>query len=290
MISKNHDKLSVRKQSSLLALHRSTIYYQPSPVTDDPVLMNSIHELWLEHNFYGYRKITHALKRNGHLVNYKRILRLMRLMGLQAVYPKKKLSIANKEHRIYPYLLKNITVTKPNQVWTSDITYIRLANGFAHLVCLLDLHSRYIVAWKLSNCLSTDFCESMLCEALNHNQPEIVNTDKGAKFTSTAWTNLLIKNNIKISMDGVGRCMDNINIKRFWRTLKYEDSNLMAYETMKEAHNGIRKFIKFYNNERPHAAIAYKVPAELYKSEKSRNVLPAKVTITDGILVSPSFL
>ena len=210
MIVQDHKEISVRTQCQLLDLQRSTMYYKPIPKADDSVLMNEIHELWLKKPFYGYRRITHVLKRSGYTINYKRILRLMRLMNLQAIYPKKRLSIPNKDHQVYPYLLKNLDVTKPDQVWTSDITYIKLPHGFVYLVCLFDLYSRYIVAWELSNCLSVDFCESMLERALVADKPEIVNTDQGSQFTSQTWTNILTRNDIKISMDGAGRCMDNI--------------------------------------------------------------------------------
>lgn len=268
MIVQNHKKISTRTQCCLLALHRSTIYYKPSPVIDDPVFMNKIHEFWLKKPIYGYRRITHLLKKSGCQINYKRVLRLMRLMNLQAIYPKKRLSIPNRDHKIYPYLLKNLAVTKPDQVWASDITYIKLPHGFVYLVCLIDLYSRYIVAWELSNCLSVDFCESMLERALVQNKPEIINTDQGSQFTSQTWTNILTKNDIKISMDGAGRCIDNIYIERFWRTLKYEDISLMVYETVREAYNGISNFIEFYNNERLHSSLGYRTPAEIYKTQE----------------------
>ena len=291
MIVQDHKEISMRTQCQLLDLQRSTIYYKPIPKTDDSVLMNEIHELWLKKPFYGYRRITHVLKRSGYTINYKRILRLMRLMNLQAIYPKKRLSIPNKDHQVYPYLLKNLNVTKPDQVWTSDITYIKLPHGFVYLVCLFDLYSRYIVAWELSNCLSVDFCESMLERALVADKPEIVNTDQGSQFTSQTWTNILTKNGIKISMDGVGRCMDNIHIERFWRTLKYEDIYLMVYETVSEAHNGISKFIEFYNNERLHSTLEYKTPLEVYRSQQLNsdpdNLI--EINITNRAIVAPIF-
>lgn len=291
MIVQNHEKVSVRSQCQLLVLHKSTIYYRPAPKTDDSVLLNTIHELWLKRPYYGYRRITHCLKRKGWSINYKRILRLMRAMNLQAIYPKKRLSIANKDHRVYPYLLKNLAVTKPNQAWASDITYIKLPQGFVYLVCLIDLYSRYIVAWELSNCLNVDFCEAMLARAIKEEVPEIVNTDQGVQFTSQAWINILTKKGIKISMDGVGRCMDNIHIERFWRTLKYENVNLMVYETVGEAYYGINKFIEFYNNERPHSSLDYKTPAELYKTQKTDGCSNSfnKTNIANGVIMAPIF-
>ena len=291
MIVQDHKEISMRTQCQLLDLQRSTMYYKPTPKTDDSVLMNEIHELWLKKPFYGYRRITHVLKRGGYTINYKRILRLMRLMNLQAIYPKKRLSVPNKDHRVYPYLLKNLDITKPDQVWTCDITYIKLPQGFVYLVCLFDLYSRYIVAWELSNCMSVDFCESMLERALVTNKPEIVNTDQGSQFTSQTWTNMLTRNGIKISMDGAGRCMDNIHIERFWRTLKYEDIYLMVYETVSEAHNGISKFIEFYNNERLHSTLEYKTPLEVYRSQQLNsdpdNLI--EINITNGARVAPIF-
>jgi len=291
MIKQDHTQLSVRSQCQLLDLYRSTVYYQPTPKMDDPIVMNTIHELWLKHPYYGYRRITQQLKRDGHDINYKRIRRLMRTMNLQAIYPKKKLSQPNKEHHIYPYLLKDLAITEPNQVWASDITYIKLPHGFVYLVCLIDLYSRYIVSWELSNCLSTDFCISMFERAVKTTTPEIINTDQGAQFTSQAWIDSLTKKEIKVSMDGAGRCMDNIHIERFWRTLKYEDINLMVYETVSEAYHGIKKFIDFYNNERLHSSLKYRPPFELYNTQKSEGNSGEcnKLNISNQILMAPIF-
>lgn len=291
MIKRDHDKISVRIQCQLLDLHRSGIYYQPTPKVNDPVLMNATQEIWSKHPFYGYRRIAHTLKSDGYVANYKRILRLMRLMNLQAIYPKKRFSIVNKDHHVYPYLLKDLVITGPNHVWASDITYIKLPQGFVYLVCLIDLYSGYIVSWELSNCLSTDFCEAMLERAIKAATPEIVNTDQGSQFTSQAWTNVLTKNGIKISMDGAGRCMDNIHIERFWRTLKYEDINLMVYETVSEAYHGISEFIRFYNNERLHSSLEYRTPFELYRTQKVKSALSdcREQNISNGVLTAPIF-
>lgn len=270
MTKLDHTDLSMRQQCNLLDIHRSGIYYKPKPKQDEFELTNKIHELWLKRPFYGYRRITQVLKRDGHSINYKRVIRLMRKMGLQAIYPKKRLSVGNKEHQTYPYLLRGLDIVKPNQVWASDITYIKLSRGFVYLVCLIDLYSRYIVSWELANCLQADFCISMLQRALLISSPEIVNTDQGVQFTSQDWTSLLKQNGVKISMDGVGRCIDNIYIERFWRTIKYEDATLMVYETMNEAHTGIKQYIEFYNNQRLHSSLGYKTPAEVYRNHEQK--------------------
>jgi len=278
MIVKDHEELSVRKQAHWLGLHRSTLYYQPKAKSDEAVLMNEIHAIWLKRPFYGYRRIYHALRRSGHGINIKKVSRLMRVMNLQALYPKKRLSLPNKDDSIYPYLLRNLEIKGPNHVWQCDITYIKLAHGFVYLVCLIDVHSRYIVAWELSNCLSVDFCTTMLDKALIQEKPEIINTDQGSQFTSQVWISMLQQHGIQISMDGVGRCLDNIYIERFWRTLKYEDINLMAYDNVTEAYHGIKEFIEFYNNERIHSALDYKTPIEIYQKK-----LPAILAANDSV-------
>ena len=271
MINRDYQRLSVRQQCELVEIHRSNLYYQPRPKADDSILMNKVHELWLKRPFYGYRRITQALKWEGHRLNYKRILRLMREMNLQALYPKKNLSKPGANHKIYPYLLKGLTIDHPNQVWATDITYIKLSQGVVYLVALIDLFSRYIVSWELSNCIDRTFCIVMLERAFKRGLPEIINTDQGAQFTSQEWISRLEQDDIQISMDGVGRCMDNIYIERFWRTLKYEDMHLMAYEDMRDAYNKISAYIHFYNSERLHSSLGYKTPAEVY--ERNKNVI-----------------
>ena len=271
MIDRDHQKLSIRQQCDLIEVHRSSLYYQVRPKADDSVLMNKVHELWLKRPFYGYRRITQNLKREGRAVNYKRTLRLMREMNLQALYPKKNLSKPGAGHKIYPYLLRNLSIDRPNQVWATDITYIKLPQGVVYLVALIDVYSRYIVSWELSNCIDRTFCIVMLEKALKKATPDIVNTDQGAQFTSQEWISRLEQEGIQISMDGVGRCIDNIYIERFWRTLKYEDMHLMAYEDMRDAHKKISTYINFYNSERLHSSLGYKTPAEVY--ERNENVI-----------------
>jgi putative transposase len=262
-----------------LDINRSTFYYQAKEINKDDInLMNEIRDIWLRIPFYGYRRITEELKHLGFLVNRKRVQRLMQDMGIQAVYPKPKLSLGNKQHKIYPYLLKNLKVNRANQVWSVDITYLKIGGGFMYLVALIDLHSRYIVGWELSNTLETDSCVEMLKRALQRSgfKPEIVNSDQGSQFTDAKWINVLTESGIKISMDGKGRYLDNIYIERFWRSIKYEDFYLNDYQTVPELRAGIKKYIEFYNDRRWHQSLGYKTPASVYY-EKQVVDLPHKI-------------
>lgn len=265
-IDSSCQKLSVAKQCELLGVNRSTIYYQAVEKVDghDIELMNEIREIWACIPFYGYRKITKELRAKGQKVNRKKVQRLMRLAGIQAIYPKPRTSIKNKGHVIYPYLLKDLEINRANQVWGVDITYLKLGNGFMYLVALIDIHSRYIVGWELSNTLDADFCVAMLKRTLLFIKPEIVNSDQGCQFTSEEWINTLKANGVTISMDGKGRCLDNIYIERFWRSFKYEDFKLNDYQSVLELKKGIKDYIEFYNNKRWHQALDYKIPAEVY--------------------------
>lgn len=231
---------------------------------DNVILMNEIRDIWSCIPFYGYRRITEELKRKGFSINRKRVQRLMQYMGIYAVYPKPRLSLGNKQHQIYPYLLRNLVVDAANQVWCVDITYLKINGGFMYLVALIDLHSRYVIDWELSNTLETDCCVEMLARALKSSKPAIINSDQGTQFTDEKWTSALKSNGIKISMDGKGRCLDNIYVERFWRSLKYEDFYLNDYQTVPELRNGIKRYIEFYNNRRWHQALGYKTPAEVY--------------------------
>lgn len=226
--------------------------------------MNEIRDIWTRIPFYGYRRIRRELQQLEYCVNRKRVQRLMQYMGIQAIYPKPKLSQRNKQHEVYPYLLRDLEISRVNQVWSVDITYLKVDHGFMYLVALIDLYSRYIVAWGLSNTLETDFCLEVLNEALRQSKPEIVNSDQGSQFTDADWINTLKANNVKISMDGIGRCLDNIYIERFWRNLKYEDIYLNDYQTVPELKKGVEDYIYFYNNRRWHQALGYKTPAEIY--------------------------
>lgn len=261
-----HAVFSVRKQCALLSVSRSVIYYQSCVRLDDTDLANEIRDIWLKCPFYGYRRVTAVLKRLGYQVNRKRVARLMKRLGIQAIFPGPNLSKRALKHRIYPYLLKGLKVERPNQVWATDITYIRMGNGigFVYLIALIDLYSRYIVSWGLYTTLEAENCIEVLERGLKRAKPEIFNTDQGSQFTDERWIGTLTVNGIQISMDGKGRYLDNIFIERFWRSVKYEEVYLKSYVTVPEGREEIGKYIEFYNNERPHQSLKYKTPAEVY--------------------------
>ncbi len=266
-LDKNHPQISHVRQCGILSVSRSSTYYKPKvqmPVTVD--FLNEIRETWEAHPFYGYRRIHADLCRKGLKINRKRVQRLMQLAGLQAIYPKPKTSLKNRKNKTYPYLLKNRAPTAPNQVWATDITYIKLPQGHVYLIALIDLYSRYILSWRLSNSLSAFFCLEALNEALEaHETPDIFNTDQGVQFTSDEWIYTLKNWGIQPSMTGVGRCLDNVYVERFWRALKYENTYIYGYENMPDARQKIGDFIKFYNQQRPHQSLGYKVPEEVYR-------------------------
>jgi len=227
-------------------------------------LMRLIDEQYLKTPFYGYPKMTEYLKTQGYGINPKRINRLMNLMGLQAVGFKRRLTRNNPDHKVYPYLLRNIPITRTNQVWSADITYVPMNRGFMYLVAILDWFSRYVLSWQLSNTLDNIFCINALEEALKLSQPEIFNTDQGVQFTSRSFTEQLESADVKISMDGRGRVFDNIFIERLWRTVKYEDIYLKNYDTVTELAQGLERYFRFYNNERFHQSLDYRTPVQVY--------------------------
>jgi putative transposase len=227
--------------------------------------MDLIDEQHTKAPFYGSRRLTAYLNSKGYSVNRKRVQRLMKLMRIEAIYPKPKTTRRNENHKIYPYLLKGISINKPDQVWSTDITYIRIGNGFMYLTAVMDWFSRYVLSWRLSNTLENAFCIEALEEALNISTPEIFNTDQGSQFTSLKFLSVLTDKNIKISMDSRGRALDNIFVERLWRTIKYEEVYLKDYRSVKEAHCSLRAFIRFYNKERLHQALKYKVPESVYR-------------------------
>ena len=266
MIDKSH-KLPLSAQCRVLEIARSTVYYQPAPAVsaEDLDLMRQIDEIYLKWPFYGTRRIRNELIRRGYRVNRKRVQRLMRLMGLQAIYPRRRTSPPAPGHRIYPYLLRDLSINRPNQVWATDITYIPMAQGFMYLVAILDWHSRRVLSWRLSNTLDTDFCIEALEEALSRNgPPDIFNTDQGAQFTSAAFTDVLKAHQVQISMDGKGRWMDNVFVERLWRTVKYEDIYLRAYENPAQLRAGLERYFRFYNTQRGHTALDKQTPDEVY--------------------------
>ena len=253
------------RQCELLGLARSTVYYRPvaSPPLDE-VLTRRLDELYTAHPFYGSRRMTVVLQREGYTVNRKRVQRLLRELGLQAIYPKANLSVPHPAHRLYPYLLRDVAIVRPNQVWSSDITYVRLAQGFAYLVAIIDWYSRQVVAFRLSNTVDGAFCQECLEAALALGQAEIFNTDQGSQFTSLAFTGRLEAAGIRISMDGRGRALDNVFVERLWRSVKYEAIYPNGYPTLTDARQGLTRYFAFYNEERPHQALKYRTPAEVH--------------------------
>jgi putative transposase len=266
MLEVNHPKLSARKQCQLIGLNRSNLYYEAKEESQENIdLMRLLDEEYTRHPFKGVRRMVVYLREFGHWVNEKRIRRLLRLMGLEAVYPKRNVSKSNSKHRKYPYLLKELEIIKPNQVWCADITYIRLFQGFIYLVAIMDWYSRYVLSWRLSNSLDSSFCLEALADALMfYGFPEIFNSDQGVQFTSEGFTGLLLSNGIRISMDGKGRAFDNIFIERLWRSVKYEEVYLHEYNSIAQAKVGLKKYFEFYNFERHHQHLDYKKPAEMY--------------------------
>ena len=271
MITANHEALSIRQQCKLLAVNRASIYYKEEPKVDETEISNEIHEIWLKMPFYGYRRITAALCRLGYNINHKRVARIMKEMKIKAIYPMAKTSLRNLAHAIYPYLLQDIAIIRVNQAWMSDITYIKMPSGFVYLVALIDVYSRYIISWRLSITMATDFCLEMLKEALSKASPEIINTDQGCQFTSHDWVKMVLSANVLVSMDGKGRWVDNVYIERFWRTVKYEHILLFSYTTVAELRISIAQYIELYNNERLHQSLGYKTPAEVYACKSTNS-------------------
>lgn len=269
------DILSISRQCELLGLARSSYYYTPLGVSEEDLhLMRLLDEQYIKTPFYGYRRMSCWLDSQGYHVNKKKVLRLMQLMGLQAVYPKPRLSQPGNDHIIYPYLLRGIAITHPDQAWASDITYIRMRKGFIYLAAIMDWFSRYVLSCECSITLDADFCVSALKRALKRRQPEIFNTDQGAQFTSKRFTQVLKDHEIRISMDGRGRMADNIFVERLWRSLKYEEVYLKDYENVFEAVAGIGDYFRFYNEKRFHQSLNYKTPAEVYFGEKRSVIRP----------------
>jgi len=266
MIEKNHPDLSIEKQCDLLSIHRSGLYYKPCEETPlNLELMELIDREFIRLPFYGSERMTGHLNKMDYHVNVKRIRRLYQLMALRAIYPGPKTSTGNKEHYKYPYLLKDLIIDRPNQVWATDITYIPMKHGFMYLVAIIDLYSRFIVGWGISNTLESNFCIEVLQEAINrYGKPEIFNSDQGAQFTCREFIQVLLDHEIKISMDGKGRAIDNVFIERFWRDVKYENVYLNSYSTGLELYKGLEEYIAFYNTERVHESLDYNFPYEFY--------------------------
>lgn len=269
LIDPSHPELSVRRQCELLGLNRSSLYYELVPETAENLrLMRRIDKQYTAYPFYGSRKMTRWLVQEGESVNRKRVQRLMRLMGLEAIYPKPRLSLAGRGHRIFPYLLRDVRIERPDQVWSTDITYVPLPAGFMYLAAIIDWYSRYVLAWRLSNTLDGSFCLEMLDEALSEGKPEIFNTDQGTQFTAEAWTSRVASAGVAVSMDGRGRCLDNVFVERLWRSVKYEDVYVWGYETVPQLHKGLKRYFPFYNTERLHQSLDYQTPATVYRKKR----------------------
>lgn len=265
LIDPTHPGLSVSRQCELLGLPRSSFYYQPAPSDPyDDLLMRLLDEQYTRTPFYGVDRMTVWLRQQGHRVGRDRVRRLLRRMGLVAVYPKPRTSLPNPEHRVYPYLLSGVSIDRPDQVWATDITYIRMRRGFVYLAAIMDWFSRFVIAWRLSITLEIGFCLEVLEEALAGTRPEIFNSDQGAQFTSPRFTERLESAEVRISMDGRGRYLDNIFVERLWRSVKYEEVYLNDYEDVWEAERRIGSYFEFYNRERPHQSLGDRTPQEVY--------------------------
>ena len=268
-IEPNHRKLSIRRQCEVLELNRSSWYREPvGESAENLTLMRLIDEQYLRTPFYGSRNMAFWLTQQGYAVNRKRVQRLMRTMGLEAIYPRPSTTRRCLEHRIYPYLLRDVAILRPNQVWSTDITYIPLARGYGYLTAVLDWYSRYVLSWELSRTLDGAFCLDALEQALAVGSPEIFNTDQGSQFTSQAFTGRLERAGIAISMDGRGRALDNVFVERLWRSVKYEDVYLKEYPTWESLTAGLRSYFKFYCHERPHQSLGNRTPAAVYHGSK----------------------
>jgi putative transposase len=271
MIEPGHPALSVRRQCELLGLSRSSLYYEPGgEAAEDLRLMRRIDEQYTARPFYGSRRMTAWLTEQGEEVNRKRVQRLMRVMGLEAIYPKPRLSLAGKGHRIYPYLLRGVKVERRDQVWSTDITYVPMPSGFMYLAAVIDWFSRYVIGWRLSNTLDGSFCLEMLEDALRTGKPEVFNTDQGAQFTAAAFTGKLEAAGVAVSMDGRGRALDNVFVERLWRSVKYEDIYIQGYDTVPGLHRGLARYFAFYNDERLHQSLDYRTPAAVYRGTKAQ--------------------
>lgn len=262
--------VSIRQQCAWLDINRSGLYYRPQGESAETLrLMRLLDEQYTRTPCYGVLKMTAFLRQQGYPVNPKRVRRLLRQMGLEAVYPKPRLSVAHPDHRVYPYLLRNVAIERCDQVWSTDITYIRLTGGFVYLMAIIDWHSRYVLGWALSTTLDADFCIEAVKQVLEHRRCEIFNTDQGAQFTNVRFLKPLLDQGVHISMDGRGRALDNIFVERLWRTVKYEFVYLQELRSVREAWFGLRAFFEFYNQERLHQALDYRTPAQVYFEPKT---------------------
>lgn len=267
-MDREDETFSIRDQCELLGLNRSTYYYTAASESEENLrLMTLIDRQYLETPFYGSRRMAEWLKVKGYEVNRKRVQRLMQLMGLEAIYPKHRTTTTSTEHRKYPYLLRGLTVTRPNQVWASDITYVPMVRGFMYLMAIIDWHSRCVLCWRLSNSLEGSFCLDALDEALSRGRPEIFNTDQGVQFTSAAFTGRLERAGVQVSMDGKGRALDNVFVERLWWSVKHEHVYRHAHETVPSLYQGLKLYLRFFNRERLHQNLGYATPWDVYQGK-----------------------
>ncbi len=266
LVEPENKRISITRQCELLGLNRSTLYYRERPESEeDALLMRLLDEQYTATPFYGYRRMMHYLRSKGFQVNHKRVRRLMRDLGLEAIYPKPNLSKPGKNHLTYPYLLKEVLIDYADKVWACDITYIRLKSGFIYLLVIMDWHSRFVIEMEVSNSLESAVYVETLKRAVKKGKPEIFNSDQGSQFTAIEWLKILQENKIAISMDGRGRCFDNIFVERLWRTVKQEEVYLKEYTDVWEAEESLRKYFSFYNHQRPHQSLKYQTPFEMYE-------------------------
>jgi len=266
LLDPDHATISLRRQCDLLCLPRSTAYYAPIPEsTENLALMREIDAIYLDEPSFGSRSVVAVLTNSGWSVNRKRVQRLMRQMGIEGVRPKRSTTKPAPGHRIFPYLLRNVAITHPDQVWSTDITYVPMRSGFVYLTAVMDWFSRYVLSWRLSNRLEGSFCLEALDESLTHGRPEVFNTDQGSQFTSAVFVNRLLDRSVAVSMDGRGRALDNVFIERLWRSVKYQDIYLRDYETVADVEEGLRLWFEKYNHERPHQSLDNLTPAKVYQ-------------------------
>jgi putative transposase len=266
LLDPDHASISLRRQCDLLGLPRSTAYYTPIPESQENLaLMKEIDAIYLDNPSYGSRTIATALANMGWEVNRKRVQRLMRLMNIAGVTPKRNTSKPAPGHRVFPYLLRNVAISHPDQVWSTDITYVPLRNGFVYLTAVMDWYSRYVLSWRLSNRLEGSFCVEALDEALQRGKPEVFNTDQGSQFTSAVFVNRLLDRAVAVSMDGRGRALDNVFIERLWRSVKYQEIFLRDYATVADVEEGLKLYFEKYNHERPHQSLDNLTPAKVYE-------------------------
>jgi len=291
LAERNNEQIALKRQAQLLDISRATLYYQPKENQQNIAIMNLIDEIYTELPFYGSRRVRKQLKIYHQIdIGREKIQRLMRLMGLEAIHPKKRTSFPGKGNKIYPYLLRGLTIDRPNHVWSTDITYVKLEQGWAYLIAIVDWFSRYVIDWQLSETLEIDFCLQTLKRSLNKNKPEIFNSDQDARFTSPQFTGILGSKQIKISMDSRGRYLDNIFTERLWRTVKYENIYLKHYQNVKEARDGLAEYFDFYNNKRFHSSLNDLAPAQVYFESRSRVgqpiLIPHQLYLSNQISVS----